>query len=108
MKVTMAVLVVVVLALAVGVAYAESGMTAAKAEIPPYNGITYFDLGPAPDCTSVYGAGAGGEISVAEPVLMNSVTSFELEVSGSRPTGLCAGKIGEEKPWMNNGITVFE
>lgn len=108
MKVTMTVLMVAALALTLGVAYAESGMSATEAETPLYNGITYFDLGPSPDCASVYGAGAGGEITAAEPVEMNGVTSFELAVPGSRPTGLCAGKIGEEKPWMKNGITVFE
>ncbi|MGE5173827.1 MAG: hypothetical protein ACM3MD_08360 [Betaproteobacteria bacterium] len=108
MKIMITVLMVVVLALTVGVAYAESGMTATKAEIPLFNGITYFDLGPASDCASVRGTSAGGVISVAEPVL-NRVTYFETGIPGSRPTGLCAGSISEEKPGvlMNNGITVF-
>lgn len=104
MKVMMTVLMVVVLALTVGIAYAESGMTAAEM----YNGITYFELGPTPDCASVYGAGAGGAIPEAQPVLLNGVTQFELGIHGSRPTGLCAGRVSEEKPWINNGITLFD
>ncbi len=113
MKVTMTVLMIVALALVAGVAFAAyegsemSPMSTEKVETPLYNGITVFDLGPAPDCAHVYGAGAGGEIPAVEPA-ENGITSFELAVPGSLPTGLCAGKIGEEKAWINNGITVFE
>jgi len=110
MKVTMTVLMVVVLALTVGVAYAESAMPASKAEIPLYNGITYFDLGTNPDCASVSGAGAGAVIPAAEPVLMNGVTYFELEFLGPRSFGLCAGSTSEERPGagLHNGVTVSE
>jgi len=110
MKVTMAVLMVMVFALTVGVAYAESAMPASKAEIPLYNGVTYFDLGTTPDCASIRGAGAGAVIPAAEPVLMNGVTYFELEFLGPRSFSLCAGSITEENPGagLNNGVTVFE
>ena len=104
MKVT--VLIVMMLALTGGVVYAESSTT--EAEAPLYNGITYFDVGPAPDCWSVRGAAAGGYIPESEPALMNGVTHFEPAVPGSFPTGLCAGRLSEEpEVWVNNGITVF-
>jgi hypothetical protein len=107
MKVTVTVVMVLVLALIVGVAYAESSMS--RAEVP-YNGVTYFDLGPATDCASVRGAGAGAVIPAAEHELMNGATHFELAIPGSRDLGLCAGSISEEKigARLNNGITVFE
>ncbi|HUI44458.1 MAG TPA: hypothetical protein VL122_00535 [Nitrospirota bacterium] len=110
MKATLSVLIVVVLALTVGVAYAGSAMTASKAEIPLNNGVTYFNLEPTPDCSSVSGAAAGAVIPTAEPELMNGVTYFELGTLGPRSFGQCAGNISEEKPsaGMNNGITVFE
>ncbi len=98
---------VVVLALIVGVAYAESSMS--KAEVP-YNGITYFDLGTPTDCASVRGAGAGAVIPAAEHELMNGCTEFTLAIPGSRDLGQCAGGISEEKlgAGLNNGVTVFE
>ncbi len=102
MKTTLTVLMVVVLALTAWVVYAS------EAETPLYNGITYFELTPSPDCTSVQGAGAGSLIPAAEFVPMNAVTYVDLEAPGARNIGRCAGSISEEKlPAMHNGITVF-
>ncbi len=103
MKITITVLMVVVLALTVGVAYAESGTTATKAGI--YNGITYFDVRPDHDCASVRGADEANPAT--EAVLMNGVTYFERAAPGSRP--LCAAATSDKKPGvlMNNGITIF-
>lgn len=111
MKITMAVLLAVALALTFGPAYAESARSSPiMGEVLLNNGITYSDLGAVPDCWSVYGAGAGGLIPEAEVSLSNGITSFELAVPGSRPTGLCAGNIFAVRPSdrVNNGITVFE
>lgn len=103
MKITITVVMMVVLALTVGVAYAESGTTATEAGI--YNGITYFDVRPGNDCASVQVA--GGANPATEPVLMNGATYFERAVPGSRP--LCAAAISEKKPrvWKDNGVTLF-
>ncbi len=102
MKAALLVVFVLVLALTFGVAYAE------MAEVSLDNGITYSYLAKT-DCASVRGAGAGGVIPSAEPVLMNGITHFELALPGTMPTGLCAGasRIEAPKPWLNNGITSF-
>jgi hypothetical protein len=103
MKVTLIFLTVVVLALTAGVVYAS------EAETPLHNGITYFELGPGPDCTSVHGAGAGALIPSAEFMPMNGVTYVDLSAPEARDIGRCAGSISEEKlAPMQNGVTVFE
>ncbi len=103
MKVTLLVLMVLVLALTVGVVYA------AEAENALNNGVTYSELGPGFDCSSIRGAGAGALIPSADFAPMNGVTYADLEAPGTRNIGQCAGKITEEKlPPMYNGVTVFE
>jgi hypothetical protein len=106
MKIALAVLLTLVLALTFGLVYAEE-MSGKMSEAGLYNGITYFDTGPAPDCTSISGVGAGG---LAVPEMNNGVTSFELGVAGSGARGICAGWTGEEAPptAAHNGVTLFE
>ncbi len=103
MKVTWIVLMVVVLALTVGVVYA------AEPENALNNGVTYSELRPGFDCSSIRGAGEGALIPSADFAPMNGVTYVDVEAPGTRNIGQCAGKLAEEKlAPMNNGITVFE
>ncbi len=103
MKITLIVLMVMLLTLTVGVVYA------AEAENALHNWVTYSDLGPGPDCSSIRGAGAGALIPSADFAPMNGVTYVDLEAPGTKDIGRCAGSITEEKlPPMYNGVTVFE
>jgi hypothetical protein len=106
MKILLAVLLTLVLALTFGLVYAGD-MSSKLSEAGLYNGITYFDTGPAPDCASISGVGAGG---LAGPEMNNGVTSFELGKEGDLVIGLCAGGTVAEapSPVLHNGITVFE
>jgi len=102
MKTALTVMLTLMLALTFGLVYAE-GMSEAGLN----NGITYFDISPAPDCASISGVGAGG---LAVPEMNNGVTSFELGMAGSGARGICAGWTGEEAPptAAHNGVTLFE
>jgi hypothetical protein len=99
---TILVLTVIVFALTFGLAVAWAD------EVRFGNGITFSDTGPAPDCESITGMGAGGLI-VEEPgeAVVNGVTVFELSMPGSVPTGRCAGATELSLP-VSNGVTVFE
>jgi len=103
---------VAVFALAVGLAYAdESYPMAGQREAASYNGITVFDTGPALDCRSISGAGAGG-LGTEEwgPSVINGVTVIDLRPADSGAKGSCASGLGMEEPGAkaNNGITVFD
>jgi len=103
MKITLAVVLTLVIALTFGLVYAED-MGSKASEPALYNGITYFDTGRAPDCASISGIGAGG---LAVPEMNNGVTSFELNMAGAK--GICAGWTAEApRTVVHNGITVFE
>ncbi len=114
MKIVISLLAVLALVLAFGLAYAyESAPTkdigGKMNEAAVYNGITVFDTGPVPDCSSISGVGAGGlAAEEAKPVLENGITSFDLGIAGSGARGSCAGGTGEPSAWMHNGITVFD
>jgi hypothetical protein len=103
MKIMFVALMVVVLALTVGVVYAAEGENALQ------NGVTYSDLGPGADCSSIHGAGGGALIPSADFAPMNGVTYVNLEAPAARDIGRCAGSLTVEKlPPMHNGITVFK
>jgi hypothetical protein len=101
---TVGVLIAVVFALtfglAVNMAWAE--------EVRFDNGVTFSDLGSAPDCESISGMGAGGLIT-GEPgeVMENGITFFEPIMPGTVATGRCAGALAPS-PAVYNGVTVFE
>ena len=101
MKTALTVILTLVLALAI----IPAGEMSSEAVLN--NGITYFDISPAPDCASISGVGAGG---LAVPEMNNGVTSFELGMAGSGARGICAGWTGEEAPptAAHNGVTLFE
>ena len=115
MKIAIAILMVLALTLTFGFAYAYESASMANDmggkmnEAGVYNGITAFDTGPTPDCSSISGVGAGGvSAEEARPVLENGVTSFDLGIAGSGARGSCAGGTGEPSAWLHNGITVFD
>ncbi|MGE5173660.1 MAG: hypothetical protein ACM3MD_07520 [Betaproteobacteria bacterium] len=113
MKITISLLTVLALVLTFGLAYAYESVPmtrdmGGKMEAGVYNGITVFETGPAPDCSSISGVGAGGLSAEARPVLENGITSFDLGLAGSGAKGSCAGAIGEPSAWLHNGITVFD
>ncbi len=104
MKITLSIVVALAISLTLGLAWA------AQPEAAVFNGVTYFETGLAPDCASVRGAAAGGLVSDTGEGMMTGITSFQLSLPDSYPTGLCAGSsISEEAPapWINNGITCF-
>lgn len=102
---TILVLVAVVFALTFGLAVSLAWADEVRFD----NAVTFSDIGPTPDCESVYGMGAGGLIA-GEPgeAVENGVTFFELSMPESIPTGRCAGTIGEPSPVAYNGVTFFE
>ncbi len=104
MKVTLSVLAVLAISLTVGLAYAADVDVSSREWS---NGITYFDTGTTCDCESAYSVAPGGLVAEA-PVMANGITYFELAAPDSIPNGLCAGKIGDETSWINNGITSFD
>ncbi len=115
MKISISLLTVLALILTFGLAYAYESVPMTKDmggkmnEAGVYNGITVFDTGPAPDCSSISGVGAGGlGAEEAKPVLENGITIFDLGLVGSGARGSCAGGIGEPSVWSHNGITVFD
>ncbi len=115
MKITISLLMVLALTLTFGLAYAYESAPMTKDmggkinEAGVYNGITVFETGPTPDCSSISGVGAGGlAAEEAMPVLDNGITSFDLGRAESGFKGSCAEGTGEPSSWLNNGITVFE
>ncbi|HET7319888.1 MAG TPA: hypothetical protein VFK23_12180 [Nitrospirota bacterium] len=101
---TVGVLIAVVFALTLGLA---ASMAWAE-EVRFDNGVTFSDLGSAPDCESVIGVGAGGLIN-EEPgeVMENGITFFEPIMPGTVAIGRCAGALAPS-PAVYNGVTVFE
>lgn len=97
-------------ALAYGAAFADESMPMIESMGPVlHNGITYFDLGPAIDCSGageygVSGSGAGGERS--EVIVANGATYFDLGPAESGAKGSCANPPLEEGS-IENGITKF-
>lgn len=87
------------------------GFTASMAwaeEVRFDNGVTFSDIGPAPDCASISGMGAGGLIA-GEPgqVTGNGITFFEPMMPGTVAIGRCAGTVVKSSA-LYNGVTVFE
>lgn len=93
----------VVVVFASGLAFGGEMSAAAKERsgASAYNGITYFDLGKAPDC------GNTGSASNESKKQFNGITYFDRGPSGSRVNGSCAGGSGMQSTRLYNGITVF-
>ena len=100
---TVGVLIAVVFALtfglAVNMAWAE--------EVRFDNGVTFSDLGSAPDRESITGMGAGGLITEKPgEMIENGVTYFEPVMPETGAIGRRAGAL-EPSPALYNGVTVF-
>lgn len=100
---TVGVLIVVVFALTFGLAVS---MVWAE-EVRFDNGVTFSDLGSAPDSESITGMGAGGLIT-EEPgkMIENGVTFFEPVMPETDAIGRSAGELAPS-PALYNGVTVF-
>lgn len=99
---TVVALIAVVFALAFGLAVSMAWAEEVRFD----NGVTFSDLGSAPDCESVIGMGAGGLIT-EEPgeVMGNGITFFEPIMSGTVALGRC--EVLAPSPAPYNGVTVF-
>lgn len=88
---------------AVGSAFAGENQASSGKSGHLYNGITYFDLGPASTCQDP----APMEPATAKP--SNGITVFDLGQPGSGVRGSCAGQMPDRVMMSKryNGITVF-
>lgn len=109
MKKTVLLLTIFVFVLAFGSAFAEDSSAKNKevsAGITPYNGITFFDLGPTPACEDA--GKTAGDANEAVHVF-NGITFFDLGRPGAGGRIACADKsnvkVSSSRPY--NGITIF-
>ncbi len=104
MKKILIILAAAVIVLALSLAFAEA-MT--KDEIP-FNGITYFELGPS--CEHAAGIAAGGAGGLITDLgISNGATYFET-VRYVYGMGSCVNVPAEASPrpvMLNNGVTLF-
>lgn len=102
-KATTVVMIMTVVVLAWGTANAAETVNSGKNQAL-YNGITYFDLGPASTCN----VPAGVTEPVAQSQPFNGITVFDLGQSGSGAKGDCANRASKTMTAkFNNGITAF-
>jgi len=105
MKKNIVLLVVIVSIFTFESAFAADRTTAPEASGKFFNGITYFDLGPASTCGD-----AEGTFEKESAVKMfNGTTAFDLGKPVSGAKECCAGQRAKETTMSKsyNGITVF-
>ncbi len=106
MKKTMVLLMMIALVSTLGTAFAADTAAAIERSAGLYNGITYFDLGPA----STGGAFVAPVTQEAAAVPYNGITVFELGQPGTSKRDYARGSAaGGQAPEtkLYNGITVF-
>ncbi len=94
----------IVSVIAFGSAFAVENAAAQENNGMAYNGITYFDFGPASTYVEVAAAGKGTAI-----LSYNGITYIDQEQPVSEAKGFAAGgsQLGRSMNKFYNGITVF-